>query len=281
MILSCLEVYHRKDHSTITLHPDFVAVRSVCRLFRILVYDLPFWITDDVDITTLLPSIRHHQSGSHDVNPQVQHLENHLRDRVFFLRCLRRRMKWRFRDPRLLPPIFKHFNKNVISIALDFLTLTLPDEALSIDSSITMLGVCRNLASLEIKIEIPEGRLSLSLIAISCPHLKYLRIVFSEDAGTVEGNLAGFTTLEKLDIRDSCVSFIQYVHLPMSAIRLTRLSLLFQGVSFWPGATASEISNSLDSFVNLKSLSLSPLTQTTARWITLAKVALSDLRILN
>ena len=227
-----------------------------------------------MDVTTLLPPIPHNQSGSPSVNPQFQRLQNHLRDRAGFLRRLGRRTKWRFRDPLFFfPPIFQHFRTNMESVALDFLTFTLLDGELVIDSSITMLGGCHNLVSLEIKIEIPECQLSLNLIAMSCPHLKYLRIHFCKDPSIVGGDLVGLTTLEELDIRDFCTSFVYDIPLPSSAMTLTRLSLLFRGPVFWPGATASQISNSLDSFVNLKSLSLSPMTQTTARWITHAKVA--------
>jgi hypothetical protein len=94
----------------------------------------------------------------------------------------------------------------------------------------------------------------------------------------VEGDLHGLT-LKELDIRDTYASFKGNICLPASATTLTRLSLLFNDEGFWPDASASHISESLDSFVSLNSLSLSPLTRDVAQWIRRANIALADLRI--
>src|SRR5271170_5243741 len=53
------------QHLPRALHPDIVAFRSVCRLFRTMVYEMRFWYLEDVHITALLPSAPNWISG-HD-----------------------------------------------------------------------------------------------------------------------------------------------------------------------------------------------------------------------
>lgn len=98
------------------LHPDLVAIRSVSRLFRVLVNQLPFWYTDDVHVTallsavpTLVPAEDPRQRSLERFPPwqsELKHLENHLQDKDW-VRCLERRRKWRLRHPPLLFAILR------------------------------------------------------------------------------------------------------------------------------------------------------------------------------
>jgi hypothetical protein len=151
--------------------------------------------------------------------------------------------------------------------------------ASSIDNAIATLGVCRNLVSLEINHQI--GQLSLNLIPISCPGLKYLRIAdAAQHRDLIRSNLDGLAALEELDIRDLNVYFDGNI-LPMSsATTLTRLALLCPDGVFCPDFPNSNWSESLNSFINLDSLSLSPLSRSMAECIISASFMLSDFRIL-
>src|ERR1700685_997499 len=87
------------SHPPRALHPDIMALRSVCRLFRTLVYEMRFWYTDDVHITALLPwrrvsPIQSNWNTTHHNyrfwENEVQVLEVHLEDQLF-VHCLGKR----------------------------------------------------------------------------------------------------------------------------------------------------------------------------------------------
>ena len=125
------------------------------------------------------------------------------------------------------------------------------------------------------------GQLSLNLIPISCPGLKYLRIAdAAQPRDLIRSNLDGLAALEELDIRDFNVYFDGNVLPLSSATTLTRLTLLCPGGVFWPDFPNSNWSESLNSFINLESLSLSPLSRGMAECIISASFMLSDFRIL-
>jgi hypothetical protein len=265
-----------KDLPPMALHPDLVAIRSVSRLFRVLVNQLPFWYTED----PRRRSIEKFPPWQMELN----HLENHLQDKDW-VRCLERRTKWRLRHTPLLSAILHRvpsFHRNATSIVFDFLDW-FPSERMypssGIDTAIEILGGCRNLVSLEINHSIFQ--FSLDVIPVSCPGLKYLRIAHLSGFPTIDyfgSNLDGLAALEELDIRDFYVTWGDGNILPLSsAATLTRLTLLCQGFVFWPNFDRKEY---LNSFINLKSLSLSPLSRKMAEWIISARFTLSDLRIL-
>jgi hypothetical protein len=151
----------------------------------------------------------------------------------------------------------------------------------AIDTAIEALGCCRNLVSLEINHAI--GQFSLDLIPVSCPGLKYLRIAdpfWYPNRDHFRGNLDGLATVKDLDIRDFCETWDGDILPLSSAATLTRLTLLSQGILFWPEVTNFDRYECLNSFINLKSLSLSPLSREMAKSIISATFTLSDLRIL-
>ena len=268
------------------LHPDIATLRSVCRLFRTIVYAMRFWYAEDVDITALLPSTcsRMTDDGEY-VDPQcdVNELMDHLSDQLF-VHAIGKRIKWRFKQLPLLLAILERvplFRRNVTSVVFDFPKHYDDDERLytgdaTITASIAILGYCPNITSLDI-IHLRET-LRLGLLAIACPALKSLRIMHMKAEelywGSVQGDLEGLTSLSELDIRDFYLHIDEYSFLPISsAATLTRLSFLSQ----WRFTSGTNL-DVLDNFVNLKSLSFSPLTLEMVKWITRAKTDLLDLR---
>ena len=270
------------------LHPDIAAFRSVCRLFRTLVYGMRFWYADDVHVTALLPSTRTQTTaadddGYIDWQDEVDELTNHLKDELF-VRAIEKRTKWRFKHTPLLLAIFEHvpsFRRNVTSVVLNFPAYPNGESIYpksAITASIAILGNCPNIASVEI-VHLRE-MLSLKLLAISCPSLKSLRIMDmgqDYDGGELGGNLEGLTTLEEVDIRGFDPDIRETPFLPVSSVAtLTRLSLL----SRWGFDSAYTSWDVLDNFVNLKSLSISPLICEITRWIPRAKNDILDLRFI-
>src|SRR5271155_5800699 len=267
------------------IHPDIAALRSVCRLFRTIVYAMRFWYAEDVDITALLPSTcsRMTDDGEYvDRQCDVNELTDHLSDQLF-VHAIEKRIKWRFKQLQLLLAILEHvplFRRNVTSVVLDFPKHYDGDEHLytgdAITASIAILGYCPNITSLDI-IHVRET-LPLNLLSIACPALKSLRIMHMKAEEfywrSVQGDLEGLTALEELDIRDFDLHIEEYAFLPISAAAtLTRLSFLSQ----WRFTSETSL-DVLDNFVNLKSLSFSPLTLEMVKWITRAKTDLLDLR---
>jgi hypothetical protein len=266
------------------LHPDIAALRSVCRLFRTIVYAMRFWYVEDVDITALLPSTcsRMTDDGEYVGQCDVNELMDHLSDQLF-VRAIEKRIKWRFKQFPLLLAILERvplFRRNVTSVVLDFLKHYDDDQHLytgdAMTASIAILGYCPNITSLDI-IHVREP-LRLSLLAIACPALKSLRIMHinAEEFywGSVQGDLEGLTSLEEFEIRDFYLHIDEYSFLPVSsAASLTRLSFL----SHWRFTSGTNL-DVLDIFVNLKSLSFSPLTLEMVKWITRTKTDLLDLR---
>jgi hypothetical protein len=257
-----------------------------------------FWYTDDVHITALLPArqgsqiqvnwVATHRNYSRWEN-EVQELEEHLEDQLF-VRCLGKRTNWRFKHHPFLLAILERvplFRLNATSIILEFPDYPhdtepsrLPYPGRLVNAAIAMLGSCRNLTSLEIN---PlHDKLSLNLFAIFCPALKRLRIGDIHckiGNGDLRGNLDGMAVLEEVTIDDfdsyqfqdntSVLAF-------SSAATLTRLSLLCR----WEFHAENMCLAALDHFVNLQSLSLSPLSYKMAKWIRRANINLSDFRIM-
>ena len=278
------------DHPPRALHPDLVALRSVCRLFRIMVYEMPFWYVEDVHITALLPSVPNWIESHYNYSrweKEVVGFQIHLQDQLFVC-CLGKRSKWRFKHSAFLLTILEYVplsHLNTTSIVIDFpdyqrsTTPSLPYPDNLVSASIAMLAICRNLTCLEINT--PHDEVSLNLLAISCPALKRLRItgIWAEyQGGGLRGNLDGLANLEEVDIQD--FDHHQFRHasvLPLSsAATLTRLSLL----CFWEFHPEDMCLKVLDSFVNLRFLSLSPLSPNMATLLRRANLNLSDFRII-
>src|SRR5271154_5739493 len=228
-ILNEFEVYLTVDrefspfttHPPRALHPDIMALRSVCRLFRTLVYEMRFWYTDDVHITALLPGRQLSQIQSNWITThnnysrwdrEEKELEEHLEDQLF-VRCLGKRTKWRFKHHPFLLAILERvplFRLNATSVILEFPDYPddttpsyFPYPARLLNAAIAMLGSCRNLTSLEI--HPVNDELSLNLIAVVFLVLKRLRISdiqLESGNGHLRGNLDGLAGLEEIEVDD-------------------------------------------------------------------------------
>ena len=214
---------------------------------------------------------------------EVRELEEHLRDQLF-VRGLGRRKTWRFKHVPFMGTIIAHvpsFTVNATSVILDF---PKADRKSSFskdctDAAVSILVKCQNLTSIEITHL--RDDLRLNLFSTFCPGLKRLRIsdIDLEYEGTLEYNLDGLPCLEEVEI----VNFDHYQFqngdsvLPLSsASTLTRLTLLCRW-EFYPETMCLDV---IDNFVNLRSLSLSPLSPKMADWIRRSKINLSDFRFL-
>ena len=274
------------DHPPRALHPDIISIRSVCRQFRVLVYEMPFWYTEDVHITALLPGFKNFWWSTHndysEWQSEVRALEEHLRDQLF-IHALGRRKTWRFKHVPFMATIIAHvpsFTVNATSVILDF-PKAHHKSSFSKDctsAAVSILVICQNLTSIEI-VHLRDV-LRLNLLSTFCPGLKRLRIseFGSKNPSTLQNNLDGMPCLEEVEVLDFYTQHpLGHSFLPLSsASTLTRLTLICPW-EFYPETMCLDV---IDNFVNLRSLSLSPLSPKMADWIRRSKIDLSDFRFL-
>jgi hypothetical protein len=193
-----------------------MALRSVCRLFRTLVYEMRFWYTDDVHITALLPGRQDWITTHHNYRFLGKRSTNSTRST--FTGSIICPLSWEKNQLAFqAPPVFASNSRtrtvvrlNATSVILEFPRYPddtkpsyLPYPGCLVNAAIAMPGSCRNLTSLEIN---PlHDELSLNLFAIFCPALKRLRIRdthVQSGNGDLRGNLDGMAGLEEIAVDD-------------------------------------------------------------------------------
>lgn len=262
-------VPHLIDDALNSAPAPALTIRSVCRRFRAIANELPFWYAGEFDLLNLLPEFR--APNSDEKFLQALFTDNHL------VECLQRKTKWKFRNL----PNFLVIMERVPSFQQCVTTVTLrtfwddsvknPLSPSSLDIAIQKLAACSRLTSLEIRSN--NSLLSLDLISRSCPSLNNIVI-----CGAIS-NLRG--TLENL----SCVQRLHYElihnmeHPPQFLFPLNSAkSLTALVIKTRCGSVHAHDINRLDAFVNLTSLHIEPLYPNICDFIVRSRLKLSTFK---
>lgn len=223
-------------------------IRSVCRTFRIIADELPFWYQDDFDFLSLLPRTRIRQG------------ENFLKDLFIdhhLVKCLEWKKHWYFQSIGALRAVIEgvySFQKNVISIKLGFHFIEQDlISPTSTDLAIRYLAPCRHLISLEL------GRgcssVDLNEIQKSCIALENLVVrspLMRSETSKLFSNLPTMHIQSKQDDFSHNASFLVPLNFTITLTSLT--------IDFWPHSRSIYDAESLDAFINLICLHIRPLT---------------------
>jgi hypothetical protein len=293
---------------------DIISIRSVCRRFRAVFNELPFWYDGDFDLLDLI-SNREWLYPIELFEDCRAFLEDLLSERQLIERFVLR-SKWRFRNLISFQTVHKFvpsFSENTTAVVLesDFTRATASTKfrhGRSWESPLTLRGLspddesdCRWLCPLlDAKARTPIQRflvnlgnchclttlqlstirapLDLDSIVRFCPQIKGLRLTRIMQ---YKGNLQGLSLLQELDVRN----FTSPINVPMdyilpknSALSLTRLSIVHDE---WmdPEDDISPVwPTLLDVFLNVTSLCISPVTDSFCDFIVRANLSLIDFR---
>jgi hypothetical protein len=274
----------------VVIHPEtcgsipseIFGLRSTCRRFRALVNELPFWFDPNFKVVEVIPP---RQQWSTDLDWEgydAGFLRLIFQDR-HLVQCLARRTRWHFKNLQTLRVVidcvpsfslgatfvgfyYGEYAQAMHAQAIDW-------QSSSINDSVRQLTVCQSLTSLIIHF-LQDVTLDLTLIAASCPSLKWLHLLYIENC---EGTLAGLHSLEYLYVSD-CVPFprVGYLVPVDSSMSLTHLALTFAYDEFWLDDTFRN--GALDGFANLKSLYAHPLSDGMCDFLLRTTIELNELR---
>lgn len=225
-----------------------LTIRSVCRQFRSIAAELPFWWNDEFDLLSLKAI------GESDVE-DAQFLSTLFKDQRV-VRSVSKRKHWHIHDVPSLIEIMEtifSFSEKTVSIAVSELERPKPQQydPQWLDIIIGHLASCQNIRAVELG---PiNNKITLKRpIAELWPAIERL-IVWLPFRGV--GLVDGLTQLSKMEIRTSHRSAIRSsVLLPVeSTSTLTHLD-----IRFWPPGR-NYVATSLDDFVNLATLRINPL----------------------
>ena len=265
--------YHRPhliDHALISAPAPALTIRSVCRRFRAIANELPFWYAGHFDLLNLLPEFR--SPNSDEKFLQALFTDNHL------VECLRRKTEWEFRNlPNFLVvmervPSFQQCVTTVTLRAFCDDSVKNPLSPSSLDVAIQKLAACSRLTSLEILFN--NSLLSLDLISRSCPSLN--NIFIRSFTSNLRGTLENLSCVQRLhyELSHNAEHPAQFLFPLNSAKSLTTLVIQAQR----RGSLDARDINRLDAFVNLTSLHIYPLYPDICDFIVRSRLKLSTFR---
>lgn len=244
--------FHRESspsHSRCLKFSPALTIRSVCRQFRAIAAELPFWWNDEFDLLSLKAI------GESDVE-DARFLSTLFKDQRV-VRSVSKRKHWHIHDVPSLIEIMEtilSFSEKTVSITVSELERPTPRlyDPQWLDIVIGHLAPCPNIRAVELG---PIcGRTTLTRpIAELWPAIERL-IVWLPFWGV--GLVDGLTQLSKMEVRTSRRSTIpsSFSLLPVeSTSTLTHLD-----IGFWPPGR-NYVATSLDGFVNLITLRINPL----------------------
>ena len=249
---------HPKPAPTPTL-----VIRAVCRTFRAISNELPFWIDPAFDFTNLLS--RHNVSTSH----QQTFLKSLFSD-THLVQRLQKRTHWEFRNRENLLAVLEcipSFPQCALSVNLSaFLDDILKygnKRSSALNLGIQDLAVCSYLTSLEVQVYC--GILDLSLIPQSCPSLSNLVLLCETTDLILRGSLENLASLRRLELDLTPNIYAPSLRLfPVNSANI--LTTLVIGVRPRSGPDPYNI-NILDTFINLTSLHFEPLSSQICKFI--------------
>ena len=241
--------------------PMVFLIRMVCRWFRIIANEMPFWCDKDFNLVDLMPrSIL--RLG------EYRFLQVLLRDQEL-VQCLTRRQVWRFRSRgalRVVIDLVPSLQTQPISVVFE------PGywETYELNDAITFLSVCQRLKSLELR-DFQDERVNLNLIADSCSSLETLRFHYVKD---MCGTLNDLSMLKRLEI---CHSRTPLGLIPSSsASSLTHLSLDYESGFLGDSLFSEKLG---DCLVNLTTFRVSPLSHSVCDFILRTQINLVEFRL--
>jgi hypothetical protein len=240
--------FSAKDHNE--RYNEIFPLRSVCRTFRAIVNELPFWCNEDLDLINLVSPKVFEKNSTFNVSPhfflKVLLADKHLRHQLS-----KRRSWWFSREESLCFQSILYFD---LSFLAPLESITITDGLWRHFEDKKWLQHCSRLQCLQIADE--QGRVDMNSISLACPTLTTIRL---HGVYTFDGTLNGFSRLARLDFRlrtwpirrDPTPPGLSFPF----ANTLTRLSIALHPQ---PGSIPRIIG--LDAFVNLTTFCVSPLT---------------------
>jgi hypothetical protein len=260
-------------------HAPAMTIRVVCRRFRAVADELPFWYDDDFDLLDLLPrryfaNVR--SSSEEESFLKILFADNHL------VETLQYKTHWTFRSLGSLSAVLEcipSFSQSTTSVKLypfykkDFRRRHhggggMSQVAVSPEPAFQQLAVCHRLTSLKFGCFQLRGRLDLDVLSNSCPFLTTLAI--QTDFTTVpSGTLARLSNVRQFRLHADYSPVLMPLFPTSSANLLEDLSIItsLHRASQWPPSV-------INTFVNLTSLWIDPLTPEICEFLTHSRLNL-------
>jgi hypothetical protein len=260
---------------------NILAIRSTCRSFRTIANNLPFWYDDRYNSIHFIPTEKDGRNVSNYVS-EIYHFKflKTLFNDAQLVQCLSRRKTWQFAHNSMLAAVASvpSFRDNTTTAHVDYYQLvhyidgeysSSPGAYLS--ATIAFLCTYPRLTTLSIAGPSELGfTLDLTTLATSCPSLKSLEL----DVDGI-GTLRSLSNLQSLEVAlDNVVG--DGVIPVNSSDSITKLIL-----KYWepPFQCNNAVANgAFDSFVNLTSLFLHPLSNEICDFLIRANFSLKDFR---
>ncbi len=249
-----------------------LVLRSVCRHFRAVTADLDFWYDPDFLFADLATPQEYYSSFMR-YHQEERFLKVLFTDASLVSSLGRRKTDWKFESLEGLiaviegVPLFMQ-NARVIHLEMpDYDEIHRSDlEPSSLDIAIEKLAACSHITTLSIRL---ADDVNLDAIAASFPSLETLKCY---ETGRYYGSLQELNRLQILRVGtwSNDVSTTLLPWLPVnSAETLTELRLEC-------GSVGNPVfnTNSLDTFINLKSLDIGPLCESICDFIIRARIRL-------
>lgn len=261
-----------------------MTIRAVCRTFRVIAAQLPFWFKDEFSLLSLVTN--------YNLGEWVTMVYFHeLLEDPFLVEQLKRKTGWSFGSYEMVHKItatFPSLREKMTYLALKWVdfkhTRTYYPEVLG--DAIRRLGLCRHVRTLEL---IPEYfEINFDNVADNFPHVEEFTL---RHAFRPTGTFEGFESLQKLSVatpldpRVYTDSSLAPYFLPAnSASVLTHLEINFdheENDTAYTG-NAGILGNfnaaPLDEFVNLTSFNINPLSQPILDFLMRKTTPLTDFR---
>jgi hypothetical protein len=293
------------------LFSEIFGIRSACRRFRVVSNELSFWYDENFDLLELIPNRKWHDHVK--LHRDCDAFLNVLLSDKHLVQSLARRSRWRFHNLISFQSVMKFvptFFQNTTAIVLfsDFFCdqpgVPHSREQLSlrglssfeegefrrvspfpmrtnspspISTIFLNLSRCHRLTYLQLSRF--RNPFDLNLIVIFCPRLRILSL---ESINHCRGTLRGLSCLKYFDVREfpSRVGVTNKFIFPTnSANSLNRLSIIHEEWLSDDDERTPRWPRSLDAFVNLTSLCVSPFTNEICDFIVRSHVRLTEFRI--
>jgi len=248
----CPRDVYRQDNREIKLKfSPALTIRSVCRQFRAVAADLPFWWDDEFDLLSLKSVRKSHDEDSKFLNALFE--DPHI------VQSVSKRKHWHIHDLPSLNEIRKSvssFSENTVSITLSEIkasTSTPLYDGRWLDTVIGNLASCKNIRMVEVG-PIHSGLQLWRRLGDLWPDLERVTVCLPFRGAYLT---KGLTKLRKMEFRagdrttgpSSCSLPLQ------TASTLTHLDL-----GFWPlEAGTGHMATRLDRFINLTTFRVNPL----------------------
>jgi hypothetical protein len=273
------------NESSYRYHAPAMTIRAVCRQFREVANELPFWYQDDFDLLDLLPRRQYpnvRSSSSEESFLKVVLADNHL------VETLQRKTHWNFRSLGGFSAILEcipSFDRSTTSVKIypfhqivrrpvrtyPFYQQARRREGISPEPVFRKPANCRRLTSLEFGYSNLRGKLDLDVLSNSCPFLTTL-VIHTDFTYVLSGTLAGLSNVHQFRLHPHGYSPGLMPLFPMSSANsLENLSLSISSESYFESLWPPSVINI---FANLTSLRVEPLNSKICKFLTHSRLKL-------